>query len=96
MVPNDPNDKIVRTIAPRQMDRRKTDPRQMGVIGSKQMGVIGSKQMGPGEIGASDTINDIAALAALSDLDQEERIEKVREHILIKECFLSGIAQITT
>ena len=88
MVPNDPNDKIVRTIAPRQMDRRKTDPRQMGVIGSKQMG--------PGEIGASDTINDIAALAALSDLDQEERIEKVREHILIKECFLSGIAQITT
>ena len=88
MVPNDPNDKIVRTIAPRQMDRRKTAPRQMGVIGSKQMG--------PGEIGASDTINDIAALAALSDLDQEERIEKVREHILIKECFLSGIAQITT
>ena len=88
MVPNDPNDKIIRTIAPRRMDRRKTDPRQMGVIGSKQMG--------PGEIGASDTINDIAALAALSDLDQEERIEKVREHILIKECFLSGIAQITT
>ena len=86
MVPNDPNDKIVRTIAPRQMDRRKTAPRQMGVIGSKQMG--------PGEIGASDTINDIAALAALSDLDQEERIEKVREHILIKEFFFRALPKL--
>ena len=37
----------------------------------------GHDKKGPSAMGASDTINDIAALAALSDLDQEERIEKV-------------------
>ena len=38
---------------------------------------MGKDKKGPGEMGPSDTVNDIAALAALSDLDQEERIEKV-------------------
>ena len=50
-------------------------------IGPIQMG---KDKKGPGEMGPSDTVNDIAALAALSDLDQEERIEKVIQSIIMR------------
>ena len=44
----------------------------------------GKDKKGAGEMGPSDTVNDIAALAALSDLDQEERIEKVIQSIIMR------------
>ena len=50
-------------------------------IGPSQMG---KDKKGSGEMGPSDTVNDIAALAALSDLDQEERIEKVIRSIIMR------------
>ena len=50
-------------------------------IGPSQMG---KDKKGSGEMGPSDTVNDIAALAALSDLDQEERIEKVIQSIIMR------------
>ena len=45
---------------------------------------MGKDKKGAGEMGPSDTVNDIAALAALSDLDQEERIEKVIRSIIMR------------
>ena len=64
MAPKASSDKVVRAI----------DPSHTG--GNK----MGPNQIGHNEMGPSDTINDIAALAALSDLDQDERIEKVKNY----------------
>ena len=61
MAPNASSNRIVHAIGPSQMGQ----------------GEKGPSAMGPSAMGPSDTINDIAALAALSDLDHDERIEKV-------------------
>ena len=66
MAPKASSDKVVRAIGPSHTGGNKMGPSQ-----------IGQNEMGP-----SDTINDIAALAALSDLDQEERIEKVKNFLI--------------
>ena len=53
----------------------------LGVL-SQDDQLVGALNQGQiGAMGASDTVNDIAALAALSDLDQDERIERVGETI---------------
>ena len=64
MAPKASSNTIVRAIGPSHKSGNKMGPNQ-----------IGHNEMGP-----SDTINDIAALAALSDLDQDERIEKVKNY----------------
>ena len=64
MAPKASSNTIVRAIGPSHTSGNKMGPNQ-----------IGHNEMGP-----SDTINDIAALAALSDLDQDERIEKVKKY----------------
>ena len=66
MAPNASSNRIVHAISPSQMGQ-----------GEKGPSVIGPSTIGPSAMGPSDTINDIAALAALSDLDHDERIEKV-------------------
>ena len=70
-------DEVVRVMAP----NAPSDRRIVHAICPSQMG---KDKKGPGEMGPSDTVNDIAALAALSDLDQEERIEKVIQSIIMR------------
>ena len=65
-------EEIVRAMAPKASGNT-----VLRAIGPTQMG---GNQIGHNEMGPSDTINDIAALAALSDLDQDERIEKVKNY----------------
>ena len=69
-------DEVVRVMAPNT-----PSDRIVQAIGPSQMG---RDKKGAGEMGPSDTVNDIAALAALSDLDQEERIEKVIQSIIMR------------
>ena len=66
MAPNASSNRIVHAISPSQMGQ-----------GEKGLSAMGPSTIGPSAMGPSDTINDIAALAALSDLDHDERIEKV-------------------
>ena len=70
MAPKASSNTIVRAIGPSHTSGNKMGPNQ-----------IGHNEMGP-----SDTINDIAALAALSDLDQDERIEKVKKYSILCMC----------
>ena len=69
-------DEVVRVMAP----NAPSDTIVQAICPSQ----MGKDKKGPGEMGPSDTVNDIAALAALSDLDQEERIEKVIQSIKMR------------
>ena len=58
----------------------------LGVLGQDDQ-LVGALNQGQiGAMGASDTVNDIAALAALSDSDQDERIERVGEILKTNPC----------
>ena len=69
-------DEVVRVMAPNTPSDR--------IVQAICPSQTGKDKKGPGEMGPSDTVNDIAALAALSDLDQEERIEKVIQSIKLR------------
>ena len=58
----------------------------LGVLSQDDQLVGALNQRQIGAMGASDTVNDIAALAALSDLDQDERIERVDEMLKRISC----------
>ena len=69
-------DEVVRVMAPNAPSDR--------IVHAICPSQTGKDKKGAGEMGPSDTVNDIAALAALSDLDQEERIEKVIQSIKLR------------
>ena len=64
-------DEVFRKFAPNE----NPGDRLLGVL-SQDDQLVGALSHGQiGAIGASDTVTDIAALAALSDSDQDERLE---------------------